>query len=56
MGDSQFIKVDIGKSRGTFVLTYEHPAWLILLDAITLIIVVVSVLNLIFYKPSSDLA
>ena len=56
MGDSQFIKVDIGKSRGTFVLTYEHPVWLILLDAITLITVVAFVLNLIFYKPSSDLA
>ena len=56
IGDSQFIKVDIGASRGTFVLTYEHPVWLILLDAITLIVVVVSVLNLIFYKPSSDLA
>lgn len=56
IGDSQFIKVDIGASSGTFVLTYEHPVWLILLDAITLIIVVVSVLNLIFYKLSSDLA
>lgn len=55
MGDSQFIKVDIGKSRGTFVLTYEHPVWLILLDVLTLIIVVACILSLIFYKPSSKL-
>ena len=55
MGDSQFIKVDIGKSRGTFVLTYEHPVWLILLDMLTLITVVAFTLNLIFYKSSSDL-
>ena len=54
MGDSQFIKVDIGTSRGTFVLTYEHPVWLILLDALTLIIVVACILNLIFYKSSSN--
>lgn len=54
MGDSQFIKVDIGTSRGTFVLTYEHPVWLILLDAITLIIVVACTLNLIFYRSSSN--
>lgn len=55
MGDSQFIKVDIGKSRGTFVLTYEHPVWLILLDVLTLIIVVACILSIIFYKPSSKL-
>lgn len=54
MGDSQFIKVDIGTSRGTFVLTYEHPIWLILLDVIILIIVVACILNLIFYKSSSN--
>lgn len=54
MGDSQFIKVDIGISRGTFVLTYEHPVWLILLDELTLIIVVACILNLIFYKSSSN--
>lgn len=56
MGDSQFIKVDIGASRGTFVLTYEHPVWLILLDMLTLITVVAFILNLIFFKPSSNLA
>lgn len=54
MGDSQFIKVDIGASRGTFVLTYEHPVWLILLDVITLITVVACILNLIFYRSSSN--
>ena len=55
MGDSQFIKVDIGTTRGTFVLTYEHPIWLILLDMLTLITVVAFVLNLIFFKSSSNL-
>ena len=55
MGDSQFIKVDIGNSRGTFVLTYEHPVWLILMDMITFIFVVAFILDLILYKPSSNL-
>lgn len=55
IGDSQFIKVDIGTTRGTFVLTYEHPVWLILLDMLTLITVVAFVLNLIFFKSSSNL-
>ena len=55
MGDSQFIKANIGNSRGTFILMYKHPLWLILLDMFTLITVVACVVMLVIRRPSSNL-
>lgn len=55
MGDSQFIKADIGDSRGTFVLMYKHPLWLILLDILTFITVVACTVVLVIRRPSFNL-
>lgn len=53
MGDSQFIKAKIGGSSGTFVLQYQHPVWLIILDIIGLLIVIISLIDLIVIRKSS---
>lgn len=53
MGDSQFIKVSLGGSSGTFVLKYQHPVWLIVLDIVGLLTVIISLIDLIIIRKSS---